>query len=168
MKITLILFAGIILGIMTAKIICSGKENMAQTAEVNKAVIQTAQDNFYIALNAMFKGKSEPMSEVWSHSDDVIYMGPDKIVLRGWEKVSANWEKQAAVKMGGKVVVEQEHLIFGQDMATIHNYEVGENTDENGQIVKVSIRATNVYRKENDQWKMVAHHTDILPFLVGK
>jgi len=28
----------------------------------------------------------------------------------------------------------------------------------------VSIRATNVFRKEGGQWKMIGHHTDLLPF----
>jgi ketosteroid isomerase-like protein len=32
---------------------------------------------------------------------------------------------------------------------------------------KVSIRATNIYRKENGQWKMIGHHTDLLPYLAN-
>jgi ketosteroid isomerase-like protein len=31
--------------------------------------------------------------------------------------------------------------------------------------VQVSIRATNLFRKENGAWKMIGHHTDLLPFL---
>ena len=34
-----------------------------------------------------------------------------------------------------------------------------------GNIVPVSIRATNIFRKENGAWKMIGHHTDLLPFL---
>jgi hypothetical protein len=29
----------------------------------------------------------------------------------------------------------------------------------------VSIRATNLFRKESGAWKMIGHHTDLLPFL---
>ncbi len=28
----------------------------------------------------------------------------------------------------------------------------------------VSLRATNVFSKENGAWKMIGHHTDMLPF----
>jgi len=34
-----------------------------------------------------------------------------------------------------------------------------------GKAEKVMLRATNVFRKENEQWKMIGHHTDTLPFL---
>jgi hypothetical protein len=30
---------------------------------------------------------------------------------------------------------------------------------------KVSIRATNIFRKENGVWKMIGHHTDLLPYV---
>ena len=30
---------------------------------------------------------------------------------------------------------------------------------------EVSIRATNLFRKEHGTWKMIGHHTDLLPFL---
>ena len=32
-----------------------------------------------------------------------------------------------------------------------------------GEIQKVSIRATNIFRKEDGQWKMIGHHVDLLP-----
>ncbi len=55
-------------------------------------------------------------------------------------------------------------ITVGRDLAVTQNYEKGENTDEEGKIRKVSIRATNVYRKEDGEWKMIGHHTDLLPF----
>jgi ketosteroid isomerase-like protein len=42
---------------------------------------------------------------------------------------------------------------------------VGSNLNAQGEPMKVSIRATNIFRKENGQWKMIGHHTDLLPFL---
>jgi ketosteroid isomerase-like protein len=42
---------------------------------------------------------------------------------------------------------------------------VGSNLDAEGRPLQVSIRATNVFRKENGDWKMIGHHTDLLPFL---
>jgi ketosteroid isomerase-like protein len=56
------------------------------------------------------------------------------------------------------------HLNIGQDTAIVDCYEIGENLVD-GMPQKVSLRATNVFRKENGQWKMIGHHTDLLPFL---
>jgi ketosteroid isomerase-like protein len=79
--------------------------------------------------------------------------------------VRANWEKQAALKLGGKVEPDDMRITVGRDIAVIHNYEKGENTNARGKTQKVSIRATNVFRKESGQWKMIGHHTDLLPYL---
>jgi hypothetical protein len=58
---------------------------------------------FYAALDAVFLGDAGPMRAVWSHADDVTYMGPDGGFEVGWNEVGAMWDKQAASKLGGKV-----------------------------------------------------------------
>ncbi len=137
----------------------------ARAAAGDEKAVQAAADKFYSALNAMFTGDIEPMKAVWSHADDVTYMGPGGGLLSGWADVAAIWEKQAALKLGGQVVPQDMKMIMGQDFAVTSNYELGENTDKDGKVQKVSIRATNVFRKENGEWKMVSHHTDLLPYL---
>jgi ketosteroid isomerase-like protein len=94
----------------------------------------------------------------------VTYMGPDGKYIVGWDQVVSNWKSQAAKKLGGQITAENVHMTVGQDLATVESIEVGENIVD-GKTTKVSIRATNTYRKENGQWKMIGHHTDKLPFL---
>ncbi len=43
------------------------------------------------------------MKEIWSHADDVIYMGPGGGTRIDWIAVLADWERQAALKLGGEV-----------------------------------------------------------------
>ena len=138
--------------------------NAAQAAEPDEKAVRQATDGFYAALNAMFIGNIEPMTAVWSHAEDVTYMGPDGKFLVGWDQVSANWKQQADMKLGGTVRPEATHTTVGQDIATVECYEVGNNIVD-GKAEKVLLRATNVFRKENEQWKMIGHHTDLLPFL---
>ncbi len=126
--------------------------------------VRRANDRYYDALNAMFKGDLSPMKKVWSHSDDVTYLGPDGSFLIGWNATLEDWKKQAALKLGGKVEPKEIHVTAGHDLSVVHNYEVGENMVE-GKLTKFKIRATNLYRKENGEWKMIGHHTDLLPFL---
>jgi ketosteroid isomerase-like protein len=120
---------------------------------------------FYVALNALFKGDVRPMVEAWSHADDVTYMGPDGGFQIGWKDVLANWDKQAAMKLGGRVEPEGMCIAAGRNLAVTHNYEKGANTNTGGAPGVVLIRATNLFRKENGAWKMIGHHTDKLPYL---
>jgi ketosteroid isomerase-like protein len=127
-----------------------------------KAVVEAA-NQFYAALNAMFVGDLAPMKEVWSHAEDVTYMGPAGGFLIGWNQVLSSWNEQAAMKLGGEVRPEGMRVTVGRDLAVTYNFEQGENVDAQGKPQKVSIRATNLFRKENGKWKMIGHHTDILP-----
>ncbi|MBK1859545.1 YybH family protein [Cerasicoccus arenae] len=130
--------------------------------------ILAANDQFYAALNAMFKGEVEPMNTVWSHADDATYMGPDGVYVVGWKGIGAEWKKQADYKLGGTVEPADIHTIPGHMLAVVQNYEIGQNLDKDGNKLEVKIRATNVFRKEKGEWKMISHHVDLLPFLMEK
>jgi ketosteroid isomerase-like protein len=127
--------------------------------------IAAAAGGFYAALNALFEGDVAPMVDVWSHAEDVTYMGPDGGFQVGWKEVLGEWEKQAAMKLGGHVEPDAMRITCGRDLAVTHNYEKGENINTGGVLESVLIRATNLFRKENGIWKMIGHHTDKLPFL---
>lgn len=147
-----------------ALICCSVGVLCAQDNLTNNeaTAVGRANGEFYAALNAMFEGNLSPMETIWSHADDVTYLGPDGSFIVGWEATRKDWQKQAAMKLGGKVEPKEIHNTVGQTLAVVHNYEVGENVID-GNPVTVRIRATNIYRMENGQWKMIGHHTDRLP-----
>jgi ketosteroid isomerase-like protein len=69
-----------------------------------EAEVRKASDQFYAALNRMFVGDLAPMVEVWSHSDDVTNMGPFGPRQEGWKQVREQFEREAKLKLGGKVV----------------------------------------------------------------
>jgi ketosteroid isomerase-like protein len=127
--------------------------------------VERATTQFYTSLNAMFTGDAGPMQEIWSHADDVTYMGPGGGFKVGWNDVRQVWEAQAALKLVGKVEPRDLHITVGNDLAFSQCVEQGNNLDAEGRTVQVSIRATNLFRKENGNWKMIGHHTDLLPFL---
>jgi len=133
-------------------------------ADESKAV-QQATARFYTSLNAMFTGDANPMLEVWSHAEDVSYMGPAGDFLVGWDEVRDVWQAQAALNLGGKVEPYELRGTVGEELAFTQCIEKGTNRDAEGNTVQVSIRATNLFRKENGRWKMIGHHTDLLPFL---
>ena len=128
--------------------------------------INDAVEQFYEALNAVIAGDIEPMKEIWSHSDDVTYLDPSGAFLIGWDDVLKSWQKQAGMNIGGGVSPRNLQITVVGDLAVTHNYEIG-TSNLGGDTEPVSIRATNVFRKEDGKWKMISHHTDILAFLEG-
>ncbi len=135
-----------------------------EEADPVKEALNKSLGQFYMALNALFKGDVEPMKEVWSHSPDVTYLPPDGTYLIGWDETLKSWEEQASLKLGGVIRPVDLNYNIGETIAVVQNYEVGENFT-NGERDTVKIRATNIFRKEDGQWKMISHHTDVLPFL---
>jgi len=142
---------------------CFANDSSLRVDETKAVEQATAQ--FYTSLNSMFIGDAAPMEEIWSHADDVTYLGPDGGFKVGWNEVRQIWEAQAALKLGGKVEPSETHITVGNDLAITQCLEQGNNLDADGRSMQVSIRATNVFRKENGTWKMIGHHTDLLPFL---
>jgi ketosteroid isomerase-like protein len=145
-----------------AVLVCA---TLALAAEKDEQPVRNAVAQFYAALNDMFTGELAQMKKVWSHADDVTYMGPGGGFQVGWNQVLKNWEAQAALKLGGKVEPADMRVTVGTEIAVVSCYEKGENTNAKGETQKVSIRATNIFRKENGEWKMIGHHTDLLPYL---
>lgn len=140
-------------------------ESTAFAADKDTEAVRAAAEEFYSALNVMFSGELGPMEKVWSHEDDVTYMGPGGGFHIGWNQVLSDWETQAALKLGGKVEPENMQITVGRDLAIVSNYEIGQNVTADGKPQKVTIRATNLFRNEKGKWKMIGHHTDILSFL---
>jgi ketosteroid isomerase-like protein len=151
------------IGVLAVAMLTLARTTHASAAD-EKAVGE-ATARFYSALNTMFTGDVGPMKEVWSHAADVTYMGPGGGFQVGWSQVQATWEEQAARKLGGAIKPEGMQTTVGRDVAIVNTYEQGENTNADGQPAKVSIRATNLFRKEGGKWRMIGHHTDLLPFL---
>ena len=137
----------------------------AWSADNEKDAVLAANTQFYVALNQVFKGELASMKEVWSNAGDVSYMGPTGNYQHGWSAVLKDWEGQAALKLGGRVEATDIRAIVGQTLAVVTDYEMGENTNAGGKVERVKLRATNTFRKEHGKWKMVGHHTDVLPYL---
>ncbi len=131
----------------------------------NAEAVRLAVDGFYTALNAMFRGDLGPMDAVWSHADDVTYLGPGGDFRVGWNEVLKSWQEQAEMRLGGAVAPVDIHVNAGATIAVVQNREVGETAHSPDKPAKVSLRATNIFRKEGDAWKMISHHADRLAYI---
>lgn len=132
--------------------------------QTNTLEIEKASKRFYEALQALLVGDIALMEKIWSHAEDVTYLGPQGGLLTGWQQVLDALKEQAAMKLKGSIEVQDEHFFQEGNIGISQAYEVGSNYIE-GRVQNVRIRATNIFRKENSDWKMISHHTDLLPFL---
>lgn len=124
--------------------------------------VRKASEQFYAALNSMLNGDPAPLSKIWSHGSAVTTMHPIGGREVGWEQVKGSWEQVAKLAKDGKVQLEDRHIHVSGDTA----YEVGMETGTfslAGKPVKARHRVTNIYHREADGWKVVHHHTDLVP-----
>ncbi|MDA0213825.1 MAG: nuclear transport factor 2 family protein [Planctomycetota bacterium] len=154
---------------------CCGSACAAGTSQVccppsdaDTAGVRDATTAFYAALNQVFVDDVAPMESVWSHEPDVSQLGPMGGRLVGWDAVGADWRRVAGLKLGGKVVAENVMIVAGPCMGYSVTGEVGQNLGADGKSIEVRFRATNIFRKERDGWKMVHHHTDLSQGLIAE
>ena len=137
---------------------------LAAAADADVAGVTQAVADFHQALNVMFTGDPAPMKAIWSHEEDIAYMGPMGDQHVGWSKIGPIWDAQAAKKLGGKVGVAELSVIAGPEVGVATYLEKGENIID-GTPRPVSIRTTTSFRKEAGRWKVIGHHTDTLSYL---
>jgi ketosteroid isomerase-like protein len=131
-------------------------------SEVEADEVRQASDRFYAALNRVLQGDAGPMMDVWSHTSDVTTMHPIGQREVGWEQVEGPWQQVASLASGGQVAIKDPLIRVVGDLA----YEVGiEDGDGKiaGEVVSFGHRVTNVYRREDGDWKIVHHHADKNP-----
>ena len=128
--------------------------------------IRQASEHFYAALNREINGDPGPMMEVWSHGSEVSTMHPLGGINVGWEDVRAGWEQAAQAISDGQVSLEDLVVLpLADDVAYTLGIEHGQ-AKLGEETVGIDWRVTNIYRREEGEWKVVHHHTDVSPALV--
>lgn len=130
--------------------------------------VRQASDRFYAVLNRVINGDmSEAMFDSFSHADDVTAMHPMGGRQVSWPEVRASFEAAASAISGGSVEVSDLRItLLGDDAACTTGIENAAATI-NGAPLSISVRCTNVYRREGGAWKLVHHHADLLPDLAA-
>jgi len=123
------------------------------------STVLDAHNRFYAALNANNHGDPEPMRAIWSHEADISDLGPFGSVLLGADAVLGQFATEDAMALGGQVVPVDVHVVTAGDMGFSVCVETVSGMSEGGDTI--TFRATNIFRLESGEWKMVHHHTDM-------
>lgn len=108
----------------------------------------------------MLRGDPEPFAELWSHTDDIVYLPAEGGINVGWEQAYSDWKRQAGASRGGDAELVDVHVAVGDRMAlsAATTRARVRGTDDN--VHTVELRETSVFRREGGDWRMVAHHAD--------
>ena len=115
-----------------------------------------------LAQDAFYRGDPEPFKALFSHSDDVSLFGAFGPCKKGWADVSRTFDWVASRYRDGTVRSQYEVIYEGDDLAYTVSYEQGELVLE-GQRRTHTIRVTQIYRREDGQWRLVHRHGDFAP-----
>lgn len=118
-----------------------------------------ANDEFYRAMESM---DLEKMQAVWLHEDWVRCLHPGWDLVLGWEAVEVSWSTvfQSTVQM--RVAISRPLVHVFRDTAWISCIEHVTSTIEDD-FMTALVEATNIFVRQEAQWRMVHHHTTPLP-----
>jgi ketosteroid isomerase-like protein len=131
----------------------------------DESEVRAAAARFYEAVNhVLCDGNPAPMLRFWSHADDATYCDTRGEVQRGWQALEAYWKNAAAANAQSDVrlsaVAELLQVVVGGDVAYI---VASEHVTREGDPNTLHARATNVFRRENGEWRMIHRHADAPP-----
>jgi ketosteroid isomerase-like protein len=121
-------------------------------------------EQYQQALGEFMKGNPEPVQKLFSHRGDVTLANPRGGVARGWEQVAPTIERAASSRRDGETIgfeVVAKHVTpeFAY-VVEVERLEAKFGGSE--EITPYALRATMIFRPEDDVWKVVHRHADQL------
>ena len=130
---------------------------MATVADLDQVLEQ-----WHLAQDEFVKGNPELVKQMWSHAEDVSVANPYGPPVRGWDEVSEVVEHAASLRRDGKATgYEVVAKYMTSELASVVQIERAESKVGDGEeITPYVLRATNIFRPEDGEWKLVHRHAD--------
>jgi ketosteroid isomerase-like protein len=113
------------------------------------------------AVTHQSQGRPEPFLELWSHADDVTIMAAIGGSHVGFEQVSslltAASKTQSFETWSAENIVTTVH---GDLAFSVELERYGRTVDGKEEVM--TLRATQIYRREDGDWKVIHRHGDVL------
>jgi ketosteroid isomerase-like protein len=119
-------------------------------------------EQWHLAQGEFLKGNPEPVKRLFSHREDVSLANPYGPPVRGWEQVAKTIEHASSLRSDGEFVGSEVVAKYvTAELAYVVQIErarakVGGRED----ITPYAVRATNIFRPEDGEWKVVHRHAD--------
>ena len=114
------------------------------------------------ALDLFARGDSKPMKELFSQLDDVTLANPFGPPALGWNQVAETMERAASHYLEGEATgFERISEYATADLAYIVEVEHWRSKVAGAdEISAFSLRVTTIFRREDDEWRIVHRHAD--------
>lgn len=115
------------------------------------------------AERALHEGDVAPRLSMWSHDDPVTLFGAGTTYRSGWPEVCATFKWVATTFT---TCDEYDFEVLAADACGDLAYIVGierYRAVKSGAVVDHRLRATHIYRRGTDGWKIVHRHGDHMP-----
>ncbi len=119
-------------------------------------------EQWHLAQDEFVKGNPELVKQMWSHAEDVSVANPYGPPVRGWDKVTEVVEHAASLRRDGKATgYEVVAKYVTGELAYVVQIERAESMVGDGEeTTPYVLRATNIFRPEEGEWKIVHRHAD--------
>ena len=116
---------------------------------------------FIQAADAMHNGDSALFRELWSSRDPVTLLGAAGPVISGWDNITRAQSSVASrFSNGTPLDLELIAADVNGDVAYTVAYERSSGSVAGATAQLAYVRATQIYRRENGDWKLVLRHAD--------
>jgi ketosteroid isomerase-like protein len=136
---------------------------VAQQAKFGTAAeFDVAVEQYHLAAREFVKGNPEPYKMVWSHRDDVTVGNPFGPFVRGWQQVAPILERAASLYRDGEFAGwERITKYVTPELAYIVEVDrLKAKIGGSAEFTPVALRATSIFRLEDNAWKLVHRHAD--------
>jgi ketosteroid isomerase-like protein len=118
-------------------------------------------DRCHAAITKQSQGHPEPFLELWSRADDVTIMAAIGGYQVGFDAVSELLRAASKTQHFDGWRAENVATVLDENLAFTVELEHYERSDQ-GEDKGMALRATQIYRREGGQWRVIHRHGDIL------
>jgi hypothetical protein len=117
---------------------------------------------FYHAVEQVMHANSAPMLALWSERDDVTYCDPNGQPHQGRDGLVTYWQRAVQLNSDapGSVSVKAELIMMQRSESMICTFMTEQiQVRQNDQVLRLKALATNIYRYEEQRWRMIHRHS---------
>lgn len=108
------------------------------------------------------QGDQEALMSVWLMDDAIECIHPFGPRVTGYKEVYTSWQEVLQQSRGMSVKLQHSLRMQAGDLAVHSLLEIMSWDNEEGEET-AEINTTNIYRKTEDGWFMIAHHASPAP-----
>lgn len=128
-------------------------------SNINK-LLETPEDIERAFYNAIKRADIESLMLLWSDEEEIICIHPGAPRLVGHAPIRTSWEE--IFEQGGIAIRPMQLHIMQNLMTSVHSL-IEEVEQAEIRQPDIHILATNIYMKTPRGWRIVSHHSSVVP-----